>query len=84
VGDALPDPWSPSRTEINELRAGTPASHGVIDALLALLEHEVYPLISAQVRGSIGDLRLAHLSTVLPASGEVRGAARCCRGRRLR
>ncbi|WCL53811.1 histidine ammonia-lyase [Gimibacter soli] len=46
----------------------------VIDALLALLAHEVYPLIPAKGSvGASGDLApLAHLSAVLLGVGEVR------------
>src|SRR6202034_1499237 len=44
------------------------------DALLALLEHEIYPVIPAQGSvGASGDLApLAHLSTVLLGIGQVR------------
>src|SRR6202166_866453 len=47
---------------------------GLIDALSALLEHEVYPMIPAQGSvGASGDLApLAHMSTVLLGIGRVR------------
>jgi histidine ammonia-lyase len=50
----------------------------VIDALAALLEHEVYPVIPAQGSvGASGDLApLAHLSTILLGIGEVRAGGR--------
>jgi histidine ammonia-lyase len=61
--------------KINALARGhSGITMGVIDALLALLEHEVYPLIPAQGSvGASGDLApLAHLSTVLLGIGQVR------------
>ncbi len=77
IGEALPDPVVRLilALKINALARGhsgiTPA---LIDALLALLEHEVYPLIPAQGSvGASGDLApLAHLSTVLLGIGHVR------------
>jgi histidine ammonia-lyase len=47
---------------------------GLMDGLLALLEHEVYPVIPAQGSvGASGDLApLAHLSAVLLGLGQVR------------
>ena len=77
VGDALPD--SVVRLilalKINALARGhSGITMAVIDALLALLEHEVYPVIPAQGSvGASGDLApLAHLSTVLLGIGRVR------------
>jgi histidine ammonia-lyase len=61
--------------KINALARGySGITMGVIDALLALLEHEVYPVIPAQGSvGASGDLApLAHLSTVLLGIGQVR------------
>jgi histidine ammonia-lyase len=77
VGEALPDPVVRLilALKINALARGhSGITMAVIDALLALLEHEVYPLIPAQGSvGASGDLApLAHLSTVLLGIGEVR------------
>ena len=77
VGDALPDPVVRLilALKINALARGhSGISMAVIDALLALLEHEVYPVIPAQGSvGASGDLApLAHLSTVLLGIGQVR------------
>lgn len=77
VGDALPDPVVRLilALKVNALARGhSGITMAVIDALLALLEHEVYPLIPAQGSvGASGDLApLAHLSTVLLGIGEVR------------
>ena len=61
--------------KINALARGhSGITMGVIEALLALLEHEVYPVIPAQGSvGASGDLApLAHLSTVLLGIGQVR------------
>ena len=61
--------------KINALARGhSGISMAVIDALLALLEHEIYPVIPAQGSvGASGDLApLAHLSTVLLGIGQVR------------
>jgi histidine ammonia-lyase len=77
VGDALPDAVVRLilALKINALARGhSGITMAVIDALLALLEHEVYPVIPAQGSvGASGDLApLAHLSTVLLGIGEVR------------
>src|ERR1700730_17910193 len=77
VGDALPDPVVRLiiALKINALARGhSGITMAVIDALLALLEHEVYPLIPAQGSvGASGDLApLAHMSTVLLGIGQVR------------
>jgi histidine ammonia-lyase len=77
VGDALPDPVVRLilALKINGLARGhSGITMAVIDALLALLEHEVYPVIPAQGSvGASGDLApLAHLSTVLLGIGQVR------------
>ena len=61
--------------KINALARGhSGITMAVIDALLALLAHEVYPLIPAQGSvGASGDLApLAHLSTILLGIGQVR------------
>jgi histidine ammonia-lyase len=77
VGDALPD--SVVRLilalKINALARGhSGITMGLMDALLALLEHEVYPVIPAQGSvGASGDLApLAHLSAALLGLGKVR------------
>jgi histidine ammonia-lyase len=77
VGDPLPDAVVRLilALKVNALARGCSGiTPGVVDALLALLEHEVYPLIPAQGSvGASGDLApLAHLSTVLLGIGEVR------------
>ena len=77
VGEALPDAIVRLilALKINALARGhSGITMVVIDALLALLEHEVYPVIPAQGSvGASGDLApLAHLSTVLLGIGEVR------------
>jgi histidine ammonia-lyase len=77
VGEALPDAIVRLilSLKINALARGhSGITMAVIDALLALLEHEVYPVIPAQGSvGASGDLApLAHLSTVLLGIGEVR------------
>jgi len=77
VGDALPDAVVRLilALKINALARGySGITMGLIDALLALLEHEVYPVIPAQGSvGASGDLApLAHLSTVLIGIGQVR------------
>ena len=77
VGDALPDAVVRLilALKINALARGhSGITMAVIDALLALLEHEVYPVIPAQGSvGASGDLApLAHLSTALLGIGEVR------------
>ncbi len=72
--------------KINALARGhSGITLAVIDALLALLEHEVYPVIPAQGSvGASGDLApLAHLSTVLLGIGQVRvRGSDAARGRR--
>ena len=77
IGDALPDAVVRLILvlKINALARGhSGITMAVIDALLALLQHEVYPVIPAQGSvGASGDLApLAHLSTVLLGIGEVR------------
>src|SRR5580700_3104382 len=77
VGDPLPDPVVRLilALKVNALARGhSGITMAVIDALLALLEHEVYPVIPAQGSvGASGDLApLAHLSTVLLGIGQVR------------
>jgi histidine ammonia-lyase len=77
VGDALPDAVVRLilALKINALARGhSGITQGLIDALLALLQHEVYPVIPAQGSvGASGDLApLAHLSTVLLGIGRVR------------
>jgi histidine ammonia-lyase len=77
VGAALPDPVVRLilALKINALTRGySGVTQGLIDALSALLEHEVYPLIPAQGSvGASGDLApLAHMSTVLLGIGSVR------------
>jgi histidine ammonia-lyase len=61
--------------KVNALARGfSGVSMALVDALLALLAHEVYPLIPSQGSvGASGDLApLAHLSIVLLGLGEVR------------
>src|SRR5271169_6807562 len=77
VGEALPDGVVRLilALKINALARGhSGISLGLIDALLALLEHEVYPVVPAQGSvGASGDLApLAHLSAVLLGIGQVR------------
>jgi histidine ammonia-lyase len=77
VGDALPDPVVRLilALKINALARGhSGVTMALVDALLALLEHEVYPVIPAQGSvGASGDLApLAHLSTVLLGIGQAR------------
>jgi histidine ammonia-lyase len=77
VGQALPDAVVRLilALKINALARGhSGITMAVIDALLALLEHEIYPVIPAQGSvGASGDLApLAHLSTVLLGIGQVR------------
>jgi histidine ammonia-lyase len=77
VGDALPDPVVRLilALKINALARGhSGVTMGLVDGLLALLEHEVYPVIPAQGSvGASGDLApLAHLSAVLLGLGQVR------------
>jgi histidine ammonia-lyase len=77
VGEALPDPVVRLilALKINALAQGhSGVTMGLMDSLLALLEHEVYPVIPAQGSvGASGDLApLAHLSAVLLGLGQVR------------
>jgi histidine ammonia-lyase len=77
VGDALPDGVVRLILvlKINALARGhSGITLGLMDALLALLEHEVYPVIPAQGSvGASGDLApLAHLSATLLGLGRVR------------
>src|ERR1700733_3648075 len=77
IGSALPDPVVRLilALKINALARGhSGITMGLMDALLALLEHEVYPVIPAQGSvGASGDLApLAHLSAVLLGLGKVR------------
>jgi histidine ammonia-lyase len=77
VGDALPDAVVRLILvlKINALARGhSGITMGLIDALLAMLQHEVYPVIPGQGSvGASGDLApLAHLSTVLLGIGKVR------------
>jgi histidine ammonia-lyase len=77
VGEPLPDAVVRLilALKINALARGhSGVTLGLVEALLALLEHEVYPLIPAQGSvGASGDLApLAHLSTVLLGLGHVR------------
>ena len=79
VGAALPDRVVRLilALKVNALARGhSGITMGLMDALLALLEHEVYPVIPAQGSvGASGDLApLAHLGTVLLGLGEVRVA----------
>jgi histidine ammonia-lyase len=77
VGDALPDAVVRLilALKINALARGhSGVTLNLIDALSALLEHEVYPVIPAQGSvGASGDLApLAHMSAVLLGIGQVR------------
>ncbi|MGO9036879.1 MAG: histidine ammonia-lyase [Steroidobacteraceae bacterium] len=77
VGDALPDPVVRLilALKVNALARGhSGISLGLIDALLALLRHRVYPVVPAQGSvGASGDLApLAHLGAVLLGIGQVR------------
>ena len=81
VGEALPDAVVRLilALKINALARGhSGITMGLIDALLALLEREVYPVIPAQGSvGASGDLApLAHLSAALLGIGSVRVGAR--------
>jgi len=81
LGDALPDPIVRLiiALKINALARGySGVSPALVDALSALLEHEVYPVIPAQGSvGASGDLApLAHMSTVLLGVGNVRAGGR--------
>jgi histidine ammonia-lyase len=77
VGDALPDAVVRLVLilKINALARGySGVTWGLIESLLALLEHEVYPVIPSQGSvGASGDLApLAHLSTTLLGIGRMR------------
>ncbi len=77
VGDALPDATVRLvlALKINALARGhSGISMELMDALLALLQHEVYPVIPAQGSvGASGDLApLAHLGATLLGLGQVR------------
>jgi histidine ammonia-lyase len=77
VGEALPDGVVRLilALKINALARGhSGTSMRLIDALGALLRHEIYPVIPAQGSvGASGDLApLAHMSTVLLGIGQVR------------
>jgi histidine ammonia-lyase len=77
VGEALPDAVVRLilALKINALARGhSGVTLGLVDALLALLEHEVYPVIPAQGSvGASGDLApLAHLSASLLGLGQAR------------
>lgn len=79
VGEALPDAVVRLilALKINALARGhSGVTIGLVEALLALLEHEVYPVIPAQGSvGASGDLApLAHLSAALLGVGQVRVA----------
>ena len=77
VGEPLPDPVVRLilALKVNALGRGySGISLALLDALIALLDHEIYPLIPAQGSvGASGDLApLAHLSAVLLGIGHVR------------
>jgi histidine ammonia-lyase len=77
VGEALPDGVVRLilALKINALARGhSGTSMQLIDALAALLQHEIYPVIPAQGSvGASGDLApLAHMSTVLLGIGQCR------------
>jgi histidine ammonia-lyase len=77
IGEALPDGIVRLilALKINSLAQGlSGTSERLVDALVALLNHEVYPVIPAQGSvGASGDLaQLAHLSVVLLGVGRVR------------
>ena len=77
IGEALPDPVVRLilALKINALARGhSGISLKLIDALLALLRHEIYPVIPGQGSvGASGDLApLAHLGAVLLGMGQVR------------
>lgn len=81
VGDALPDAVVRLILvlKINALARGhSGVTLTLIDALLALLQHDVYPLIPAQGSvGASGDLApLAHMGAVLLGVGSVRVSGR--------
>ncbi len=77
VGDALPDAIVRLvlALKINALSRGhSGVTLGLMESLMALLEHEIYPVIPAQGSvGASGDLApLAHLSAALLGVGSVR------------
>src|SRR5450432_1391088 len=77
VGEALPDAVVRLilALKINALARGhSGVTMGLVEALLALLEHDVYPMIPSQGSvGASGDLApLAHLSATLLGIGHVR------------
>ena len=77
VGEALPDAVVRLvlALKINALSRGhSGVTLGLMESLMALLEHEIYPLIPAQGSvGASGDLApLAHLSAALLGVGSVR------------
>lgn len=77
VGDPLPDAVVRLvlALKINALARGhSGVTQGLVDALMALLAHEVYPVIPAQGSvGASGDLApLAHMSAALLGVGRVR------------
>jgi histidine ammonia-lyase len=77
VGEALPDAVVRLvlALKINALARGhSGVTVGLVEALMTLLEHEVYPLVPAQGSvGASGDLApLAHMSAVLLGLGRVR------------
>lgn len=79
VGEALPDAVVRLilALKINALSRGhSGVTIGLVEALLALLAHEVYPVIPSQGSvGASGDLApLAHLSAALLGLGQVRVA----------
>ncbi len=79
IGEPLPDGVVRLilALKVNSLAQGlSGTSERLVDALVALLNHEVYPLIPAQGSvGASGDLApLAHLSVVLLGVGKVRVA----------
>jgi histidine ammonia-lyase len=81
VGEPLPDAVVRLILvlKINALARGhSGVTLGLIDALVALLEHEVYPIIPSQGSvGASGDLApLAHLSAALLGIGRVRVGGR--------
>jgi histidine ammonia-lyase len=81
VGEPLPDPVVRLilALKVNALARGfSGISIELVEGLLALLEHEVYPVIPAQGSvGASGDLApLAHLSTILLGIGQVRARGR--------
>ena len=65
-------------------RGRSGVSLGLVEALMRLLEHEVYPVVPAKGSvGASGDLApLAHLAGVLIGDGEVRHRGHAVRGRK--